>query len=152
MADKKKESGDEDTENISIKGVQRRVYERVKKLANETGRTVGELTNDAFKVLISAAEETRKVGEEFINAVRDSRVTYVQDLNSIEISGSELAKNNRKVAFRNIQNLVLKDITESDFDRYVESLVNVKFLEVPKSVSKFKVLERAKYVDNIKFT
>lgn len=152
MTDDKSKSGNADTENVSIKGVQKRLYDRVKGLATETGKTVGELTNDAFKVLLAAAGETKKVGEEFIHAVRDSKSTYVQDLTSIEISGPELAKNNKKVAFRNIQNLVFKDLTEADFDSYVESVVNVKILEIPKTISKFKVLERSKYVENIKFT
>ncbi|MCL4447710.1 MAG: hypothetical protein M0Z77_03800 [Thermoplasmatales archaeon] len=150
MTDDKAKSGD--TENISIKGVQKRLYERVKGLATDTGRTVGELTNDAFKVLLSAAEETKKVGEEFIHAVRDSKSTYVQDLNSIEISGPELVRNNKKVTFKNIKNLVFKDLNETDFENYVESIVNVKSLEIPKGISKFKVLERSKYVDNIKFS
>ncbi|MEM0135266.1 MAG: hypothetical protein QXU18_08600 [Thermoplasmatales archaeon] len=151
MADDKTSSDKKDTENVSIKGVQKRLYERVKSLATDTGKTVGEITNDAFKVLLAAAEETRKVGEEFIQAVRDSKLTYVQDLNSIEISGPELAKNNKKVVFKNIQTLVFKDISESDFDSYIESMVNIKVLEIPKGIPKFKVLERAKYVDSIKF-
>lgn len=151
MAEEKTGSDSRDTENISIKGVQKRLYERVKGLATDTGKTVGEITNDAFKVLLAAAGETKKVGEEFIQAVMDSKSTFVQDINSIDITGPELAKNNKRVIFRNIQNLVFKDITETDFDAYVESIINVKNLEIPKAISKFKVLERAKYVDNIKF-
>lgn len=145
----KEESGD--TENISIKGVQKRLYDRVKGLATETGRTVGEITNDAFKVLLAAAGETKKVGEEFIQAVKDAKSVSVQDLKSIEILGSELTNNGKKVSFRNIENLSFRDVTEQEFDRYVESIVNVRNLEIPKGVSKFKVLEKSKYVDSIKF-
>jgi hypothetical protein len=152
MTDDKGKNGSSDTENISIKGVQKKLYNRVKGLATDTGRTVGEITNDAFKVLLAAAGETKKVGEEFIQAVRDSKSANVQDLKSIEITGPELIKNNKKVSFRNIENLAFRDMTESDFDSYIESIVNVKNLEVPKGVSKFKVLEKAKYVDNIKFS
>lgn len=151
MAEDKTRSDNKDTENISIKGVQKRLYERVKGLATDTGKTVGEITNDAFKVLLAAAGETKKVGEEFIQAVMDSKSTFVQDINSIDITGHDLAKNNKKVIFKNIQNLVFKDITEADFEAYVESIINVKNLEIPKGISKFKVLERAKYVDNINF-
>ena len=151
MAEDKTRSDNKDTENISIKGVQKRLYERVKGLATDTGKTVGEITNDAFKVLLAAAGETKKVGEEFIQAVMDSKSTFVQDISSIDITGPDLAKNNKKVIFKNIQNLVFKDITEADFEAYVESIINVKNLEIPKGISKFKVLERAKYVDNINF-
>jgi len=151
MAEDKTRSDNKDTENISIKGVQKRLYERVKGLATDTGKTVGEITNDAFKVLLAAAGETKKVGEEFIQAVMDSKSTFVQDISSIDITGPDLAKNNKKVTFKNIQNLVFKDITEADFEAYVESIINVKNLEIPRGISKFKVLERAKYVDNINF-
>lgn len=152
MTDEKEKTGGKDTENVSIKGVQKRLYDRVKGLARDTGKTVGDITNDAFKVLLAAAGETKKVGEEFFQAVRDSKGSSVQDLSTIEISGPELVKNDKRVTFRNIQSLVIKDINESDFEKYVESIVNVKNLEVPKTVSKFKVLERSKYVDNIKFS
>jgi len=43
MAQEKKEVEDE-RENISVKGVQKHLYERMKALARETGRTIGEVT------------------------------------------------------------------------------------------------------------
>jgi hypothetical protein len=48
---RQKEEGEK--ENISIKGIQKNVYDKVKNLARETGKTVGDLTNDAFKGVIS---------------------------------------------------------------------------------------------------
>ena len=152
MTDEKEKNGGQDTENVSIKGIQKRVYARVKDLARDTGKTVGDLTNDAFKVLLAAAEETKKVGEEFFQAVKDSKITYIQYLNSIEISGPELVKNNKKVSFKNIGNLTFKNMSEADFESYVDSIVNVKVLEIPKDISKFKVLERAKYIDDLKYS
>lgn len=147
MTDEKEKNGGQDTENVSIKGIQKRVYARVKDLARDTGKTVGDLTNDAFKVLLAAAEETKKVGEEFFQAVKDSKITYIQDLNSIEISGPELVKNNKKVSFKNIGNLTFKNMSEADFESYVDSIVNVKVLEIPKDISKFKVLEESTHPD-----
>ncbi len=152
MTDEKEKNDRQDTENVSIKGIQKRVYARVKDLARDTGKTVGDLTNDAFKVLLAAAGETKKVGEEFFQAVKDSKITYIQDLNSIEISGPELVKNNKKVSFKNIGNLTFKNMSEADFESYVDSIVNVKVLEIPKDISKFKVLERAKYIDDLKYS
>lgn len=151
MANKKADTGREEKESVSIKGIQKGLYKRVKNLARETGKSIGEITNDAFKVVLSAAGETRKVGEEFIQGVREGKISSVQDLTSIEISGPELVKNNKKVSFKNIGNLVFKDLTEKDFDNFVVSIVNVRTLEIPKGISKFKVLERVKYVDDLKF-
>lgn len=151
MSPNNERNNPEEKENISIKGVQRNLYNKVKNLARETGKTVGELTNDAFKTVLSAASETKKVGEEFFKEVRKNIVTNVRDFSSLEITGRELVGNNKKVSFRNIENLVFKDVDEKVFDEFVESIVNVKTLEVPKQISKFKVLERSKFVDNLKF-
>jgi hypothetical protein len=146
---RQKEEGEK--ENISIKGIQKNVYDKVKNLARETGKTVGDLTNDAFKVVLSAANETKKVGGEFVKGMKESMVSSVQDISSLEISGNELIMNNRRVSFRNIDHLVFKDITEKDFADFVDSIVNVKTLEVPKTLSKFLVLERSKFIENLKF-
>ncbi|MEM1613981.1 MAG: hypothetical protein QXP25_03665, partial [Thermoplasmatales archaeon] len=71
MATEKKK--EEDKESVSIKGIQKNLYERMKSLARETGRTVGEVTNDAYKIALSAASQTRKVGEEFFQGLSEKR-------------------------------------------------------------------------------
>jgi hypothetical protein len=101
--------------------------------------------------VLSAANETKTVGGEFVKGMKESMVSSVQDISSLEISGNELVMNNRKVSFRNIDHLVFKDITEKDFADFVDSIVNVKTLEVPKTLSKFLVLERSKFIENLKF-
>ncbi|MGC8644910.1 MAG: hypothetical protein ACP5UO_01420 [Thermoplasmata archaeon] len=148
-ADKKKEE-DEDRENISIKGIQKNLYERMKTLARETGRTVGEVTNDAYKLALAAATETRKVGQEFFQGLSEGRVAMIRDLKSLEITGPELRGYNKKVAFRNIEKLSLVDVSEKDFEELVDSIVNVKTLSIPKDIPKFKVLEKLRFVDEIK--
>lgn len=151
MSDGNEQKNNDERENVSIKGVQKSLYDKMKGLARETGKTVGDLTNDAFKTVLSAANETRKVGGEFIKGVRQGIVMNVQNISSIEITGQELVKNNKKVSFRNIDHLVFKDVNEKDFDDFVESIVNVKVLEIPKEIAKFKVLERSKFIENLKF-
>ncbi|MEM0127632.1 MAG: hypothetical protein QXO03_00900 [Thermoplasmatales archaeon] len=150
MASEKKNE-EKEWENVSIKGVQKSLYDRMKRLARETGRTIGEVTNDAYKITLSAASETKKVGEEFFQGLSERRVIFIHDLRKLEITGEELKGYNKKVAFRNIENLSFKDLSRDDFDRYVDSITNVKSLSIPKEIPKFDVLEKSTFVDEIKF-
>ncbi|MEM0073354.1 MAG: hypothetical protein QXH31_01705 [Thermoplasmatales archaeon] len=149
MATEKKK--EEDKESVSIKGIQKNLYERMKSLARETGRTVGEVTNDAYKIALSAASQTRKVGEEFFQGLSEKRVVMVRDLKKLDISGEELREYKKKVAFRNIEELTFKNLGKEDFDQYIDSITNVKILSLPKEIPKFDVLEKCTFVDEIKF-
>ncbi len=140
-----------DKENISVKGVQSSIYERVKQIARETGRTVGEITTESYKIFISAANETRAAGQEFIKGVKEGQGTIIENISTIEINGEDLRNNGKTVILRNINNLILKDIKKEEFEKYVSSIINVKHLEVPKSIPKMLLLERSKFIDEIKF-
>ncbi len=136
-------------ESITIKGVQKNTYDRVKELARETGRTIGEITNESYKIFIATAHETKKAGEELIKGLKESVSQTIENIKTVEITGEELRVNNRKVTFRNIDHLVLKELSENDFENYVASLINIKKLEVPKEIPKLKVLDRSRFIDNI---
>ncbi|MGC8727249.1 MAG: hypothetical protein ACP5RG_04505 [Thermoplasmata archaeon] len=140
-----------DKENISVKGVQSSIYERVKELARETGKTIGEITNESYKIFISAASETKAAGQEFLKGVKESQGTIIENISTIEITGEDLRNSGKKVIVRNINNLILKDIKKEDFENYISAIVNVKHLEVPKSIPKLLLLERSKFIDEIKF-
>ncbi len=141
----------EDMENISIKGIQSNIYKRVKEMARETGKTIGEITNESYKIFISAANETRAAGQEFIKGIKETQITIIENISTVEITGEDIKSNGKNVIFRNINSLIIKDINKEDFDKYVASIVSVKHLEVPKSIPKMMVLERSKFIDELKF-
>jgi len=72
-----------DKENISVKGVQSNIYERVKELARETGKTIGEITNESYKIFISAASETKAAGQEFLKGVKEGQGTIIENISTI---------------------------------------------------------------------
>ena len=90
----------------------------------------------------------------------DSEITDVIVCNAVAVieclcdkqHNGKLNGNNKKISFKNIGNLTFKNMSEEDFENYVDSIVNVKVLEIPKDISKFKVLERAKYIDDLKYS
>ncbi len=141
----------EDMENISIKGIQSNIYKRVKEMARETGKTIGEITNESYKIFISAANETKAAGQEFIKGIKETQMTIIENISTVEITGEDIKSNGKNVIFRNINSLIIKDINKEDFDKYVGSIVSVKHLEVPKSIPKMMVLERSKFIDELKF-
>lgn len=141
----------EEKENISVKGVQSSIYEKVKQIARETGKTVGEITNESYKIFISAANETRAAGQEFIRGVKESSAITIENISNVEISGDDMKAYDKKIIFRNIGSLIIKDIKKEEFEKYISSIINVKHLEIPKAIPKMMVLERSKFIEEIKF-
>jgi len=46
--------------------------------------------------------------------------------------------------------LRIKDITEKDFEDYIVALINVRVLEVPKELNRLRILERSKFIGELR--
>lgn len=135
--------------NVSIKGVSRELYKRVNEIAHETGKTVGEITNDAYKVFASTIDGARSVSKSFITGALETGFQVVANLKELEISGEDLKDFKRKVIFRNIDKLELKDVTTKDIEEKVQGFVRIGELKIPHDVRKAAILTRADYVSKI---
>ena len=142
-------SGDEEKKDISVKGVSRDIYNRVLRLAKETGRTLGEVTNDAYRAFLSTAASAKQISRNFVEGATQSLPKYVENIKNLTIDGDDLKEIGHRVAFRNIDNLEFKNVNSEVFDDYVESITNVKNLKIPKSLSKARVLLKCNFVDSI---
>ncbi|MGC8701323.1 MAG: hypothetical protein ACP5R3_06935, partial [Thermoplasmata archaeon] len=58
-------------ETISVKGVKKDLYEKIKETARESGKTIGEITNEAYKMFVSATSSFIETGEQFIQGIKD---------------------------------------------------------------------------------
>ncbi len=147
MVDKKDET--EEKKDISVKGVSRDIYAKVLRLAKETGKTLGEVTNDAYKTFLATASSARQISRNFVEGATQGLPRYVENIKNLTIEKNDLKEIGHRVAFRNIDNLEFKNIDNETFEDYVESITNVKNLKIPKAVSKAKVLLKCNFVDNI---
>jgi hypothetical protein len=136
-------------ETISVKGVKKDLYEKIKEVARESGKTMGEITNDAYRMFVSTTSSVIETGGQFIQGIKEAQVLTISNIDNLEITGQEIKSYGKKIGFRNIGALKIKDISEKDLEDYIVSILNVKKLEIPKDLNKLKILERSKFIGEI---
>ncbi|GGM74571.1 hypothetical protein GCM10007108_10640 [Thermogymnomonas acidicola] len=147
--EKKQDEQGEGKTVISIKGVRKDIYQRMMRLARDTGKTVGEITNEAYKNFLGTVDTAKKVSREFIDSARAQQVRYIENLGSLEITGQELREFGRKVVFRNIKELRITDVDEDTFTSVVDGIINVNSLTVTGNVRKMTVISRCSFVEKV---
>ncbi|HLH85860.1 MAG TPA: hypothetical protein VKU79_03220 [Thermoplasmataceae archaeon] len=149
--DNKEETKEENEKGktISIRGIKEDAYRRMTRLAKETGKTIGEITNDAYHAFIASVEGAKRLSREFIEGLNSTETKSISNLKKVTISGSDLKEIDGPIRFSNIDDLRFESVDPSDFEKKVASIVNVKTLTIPKSISKSKVLLKCSFVDEI---
>ena len=142
----KAESTDkEESKNISVKGVNTDLYKKVMQKALETGKTIGEITNDAYKTLLSTMEFALQKSSSVLK--RDFEV--VSNFSELTISDADLKELGKPIAFSNVDKLDLSAVSSENFDKYIKSLLHIKKLIISPELRKSLILTRAKYIDRI---
>ena len=151
--DRSRDANDEKDERttISVKGVSKDIYERMSRIARETGKTLGEVTNDAYRVFIGTFEGAVGISREFIKGAKSTHVHVVSNIKKLEMSGEDIRELGGKVSFRNIESLTLNDISQEDFESRVDSILQVKKLTLPRGIKKSSVVVKCNFVDSIMF-
>lgn len=152
----------EEKKTITIRGVDDDLYKKAVLLARETGRNVGDIVNQALKSFLSITENaTRTVstaithvtntGKEFVQGLKEAgkEVIVISDLKEVEVDREELINLGKPASFRNIDRLVLTNITQEDIDKYIDSIILVKEVVVPPTINKLKLLQKCKFVDKV---
>ncbi|BBD71998.1 hypothetical protein HS1genome_0387 [Sulfodiicoccus acidiphilus] len=141
----------------TIRGIDPDLYDRALALSRQTGKTVGQVINDALSNLLNAldstADKVQEVGRAFVEGVQEGRgeLTVISNVEEIEVTREELASLGRQVVFRSVKRLVLgEDVDRETFEKYVNSIVQVEELVVRnKSLPKLTVLQRCRFVKRI---
>ncbi len=149
----KEETENEETkQNISVKGVRKDIYGRILKLTRDTGQTLGEITNEAYRTFLSGVEGAKHLSKNFIEGATKGSVKYIENIKTLTINGEDLAEISTKIVFRNIDTLIFEDISTDDITKHVESLANIKVIVIPKSVSKASILLRSTLIDEVRIS
>ncbi len=151
---------EEKKKTITVRGVDKDIYEKAVLTARETGKTVGEVVNQAltsFLGITSKASRTvdqiiqgaKDTGKSFIMGYEDAKknITIISDLEELTITKDEIMQSGKKLSFRNIKKLTL-DI-DQDALNYIDSIIGVDDLIIPSSLNKISVLEKCKFVKKI---
>ncbi|QKQ99196.1 hypothetical protein GWK48_01205 [Metallosphaera tengchongensis] len=157
-------SDDNNQENktVTIRGIDSKLYERIVKLAHDTGKTVGELTNQAMSQFLSAVAEAEMItynvkdsikntGKAFIDGFNESKknVLVISNIGELTVYKSEIISSNKIISFRNIGKLSLPDLDQETLDKYIDSLVYIDELVIPPSINKILLMQKAKFIKKI---
>lgn len=134
---------------ISIKGVSADLYKRIQKISNDTGKTIGQVTDEAYKSFMGTVENAKRLSDGFVKGMKEGSSQYIENIKELEITGDDLQEIGRKIIFKNIDTLTFKNIDNDMFDRYVNAIIMVKTVNIPKSVSKARVLLKGSFIDRI---
>ena len=116
----KEETENEETkQNISVKGVRKDIYGRILKLTRDTGQTLGEITNEAYRTFLSGVEGAKHLSKNFIEGATKGSVKYIENIKTLTINGEDLAEISTKIVFRNIDTLIFEDISTDDSTKHV---------------------------------
>ena len=147
---------------ITVRGVEKDLYERIIQVARDSGRTVGEVINDAIRTFLAFSERiqgkidetTQKaigIGKAFVEGYNEAgrNILIISDLEELRVNKNEIVSAGKPISFRNIKKLILEDIDQDTINNYIDSIISVDELVVPSSVNKLLLLPKCKFVKKI---
>ncbi|AWS00146.1 hypothetical protein [Metallosphaera hakonensis] len=147
---------------VTIRGVDSSLYDRLVKLAHDTGKTVGEITNQAigeFLNVISEAEmitynvkdNIKSTSKAFLDGFNESRknLFVISNVGEITVFKAEIVSAGKPISFRNIGKLVLPDLDEDTLEKFIDSIVWVDELVIPPSINKIMLMRKARFIKKI---
>lgn len=153
-------TNEKERKTITIRNIDREIYERASALAKEMGVRIGDLVNEALERLISLsrrgieissriASEVAEASSEAIENMLGETIT-ISDIYELIVSKKDLESIEGKVQFRNINKLILaNDINIELFRDKVSGIIRCDELVIPKSLPKLQILSKAKFVKKI---
>ncbi|QIW25221.1 hypothetical protein EWF20_14425 [Sulfolobus sp. S-194] len=162
MLDMSNNQQDENKKTITIRGVNRDLYERMVNIARNSGKTVGEVMNQAMMTFLGLAgkvgekidDATQKainVGKAFVEGYNEAgkNIFIVSDLEELRITKNEIIGLGKPISFRNIKRLILDDIDQQTIEQYIDSIITVDEVVVPSSINKLLLLQKCRFVKRI---
>ena len=141
----------EEKKPITIRGIDRRLYEEMVARARKLGKTVGELINEAMELFLAFREGVKEVHEAVLEGLEEARLAVISDVEELSLSAKDLGEVKGKLLIRNIGKLIFEDdVTQELFDEKVRRIIRVNEVIIPKSLSKIKVLSKCLYVKTLK--
>ena len=142
-------SGEEGGEKktVTIRGLSSDIYDRVSRLARETGTTIGEIVNEALRRYIATLENISKAID---NMIRAGDVVVISGVSSLTVTRADLETLDKPVIFKDMDELIFADDVNNDIIKNkVARIVNVNTVYVPKSVSTLLIASKSEFVKKI---
>lgn len=153
---------DDKKKTITVRGVDKDLYERITNIARNSGKTVGEVINESIRTFLAFGgkigekidESTQKVlyiGKSFIEGYKEAgkELIIISDLEELHLNKNEIMSAGKPISFRNIKKLVLEDVDQDTINKYIDSIISVDEVVVPSSINKLTLLPKCKFVKKI---
>ncbi len=128
---------------ITIRGIDRKIYNKLSGLAKELDKTVGELLNEAMSLVITLRGRIEGIG---------STILLIDGVEKLEISGKELSELDRKVLIQNVNTLTLKeDVDTQHIKDKIYKMMNIQRIIVKSDVNKLVLYSKCVNVKEIVF-
>lgn len=143
---------------ITVRGIDQKLYSKLTEIARNSGKTMGEVVNDAFRTfldLTNTAKQTAnnviQTGKTFIEGFKEGMGDFIviSDIDELTINKEELIEAGKPVLFRNIKRLTLLGITDQEISNNIQEINGVDELIVPPNINKIKLLQKCRMVKRI---
>ena len=142
---------EEEKRPISIRGVDRRLYEEMVVLARELGKTIGGLLNDAMALFLTFKEGAKEITGAVTEGLEKVKLVVIGNVEELVLNANDLREVKGVLLIRNIKKLEFgDDVTQELFDEKVKRIIKVDELIIPKSLSKISVLDKSLFVKLVK--
>ena len=139
----------DEKKNISVKGVSKNLYNRVLNIARDSGKTLGEITDDAYSSIVATVDGAVNVSKSFVEGAKKGSSKIIENIKNLDLTEKDLADIGQRVTIRNVEHLVLKDMSDSAFNSGINLIVHVNDLEYVDTIKKTSILLKSKFVDRI---
>lgn len=151
---------EEKKKTVTIRGVDSSLYEKAIITARQTGKTVGDVVNQALSTFLGLTDKAadkldklisgaKDVGKSFVEGYEDSKknLIIISDLDELTLNKEEILQENKIISFRNIRKLQLN--IDQDCLKNIDSIIAVDELIIPKGINKISLLSKCKFVKKI---
>lgn len=156
------EEVERESKPITIRGMDQDLYKQALAIAKQSGKTVGEVINEALEIYLTAVERfagdlsamvsaVRKLGVTFQKGLEEGLGLQVKGLEELTINKNDLEALGKPVRFRNIGKLVFADDVDVEtLKKYVALISNCSEVVVPAHIPKLLVLAKCRNVKSIR--
>lgn len=141
----------EERKTITIRGVDKSLYERISDIARQMGITIGEVINDALRKYLTFLENIQsRIEKELDELIQKGEAILIKDIKSLTISRKDLEHLDKKVIFRDINDLTFSDdVDDKLFNEKVLKIIRVSTISIPKTMSTILVSSKCERVGKI---
>jgi len=158
---KNEEKSEEKSEKVSvtIRGIDKNLYESISKKAKELNTTVGSIFNEAMREFLGVLDEGldtfQKITDKTVTTLRATIPTassniVLRDIGEIKLSYSDLQKADKPIIIINVRKVIFADdVTDEIFREKIKAIKIADEVYIPKAVSMISAAQRCQLVKRI---